>query len=116
MPRWLLPYNLNIFGTIGTGKSPLIRWILHQVEARGWLAVVYDPKREFAQEFYSVDRGDWLLDPTIEDCPYWAIETEARDEVEATPWALAFWPDEPRQQPFFKKHPRAIFSYLLSRY
>jgi len=116
VPRGLEPYHFNIFGSTGMGKSTLIRELLHQIEARGDVAVIYDTKGEYRNEFFSEERSDIILDPGDQRCPYWAIEAEAPDEAQATPWAMAFWPDEPRQQPFFKKHPRAIFAYLLSRY
>lgn len=116
IPRELEPYHFNIFGSTGMGKSTLIRELLYQIESRGDVAVVYDTKGEYRDEFFSEERCDIILDPSDQRCPYWAIEAEAPDEAQATPWALAFWPDEPRQQPFFKKHPRAIFAYLISRY
>ncbi|MGA8026621.1 MAG: type IV secretion system DNA-binding domain-containing protein [Bryobacteraceae bacterium] len=116
MSRELEPYHFNIFGSTGMGKSTLIRELLYQIEARGDVAVIYDTKGEYRDEFFSEERRDIILDPGDQRCPYWAIEAEAPDEAQATPWAMAFWPDEPRQQPFFKKHPRAIFAYLLSRY
>lgn len=116
IPRELEPYHFNIFGSTGMGKSTLIRELLYQIEARGDVAVLYDTKGEYRDEFFSVERGDILLDPGDRRCPYWALEAEAPDEAQATPWAMAFWPDEPRQQPFFKKHPRAIFAYLISRH
>lgn len=114
--RELEPYHFNIFGSTGMGKTTLIRELLYQIEARGDVAVIYDTKGEYRDEFFSDERSDLILDPGDERCPYWAIEAEAPDEAQATPWAMAFWPDEPRQQPFFKKHPRAIFAYLISRY
>ena len=112
----LLPYHLNIFGATGRGKSTLIRELLYQIEARGETAVVHDPKREFFREFYNVERGDVVIDPRLEECPYWAMEDEAQDEPEATPWASSLFPDQPRGNPFFFEVPRAIFAYLMSRY
>jgi type IV secretory pathway TraG/TraD family ATPase VirD4 len=112
----LLPYHFNIFGGTGRGKSSLIREILYQIEARGETAIVHDPKREFFREFYDASRGDVAFDPRLSLCPYWAIEEEAADEPEATPWASSFFPDEPRANPFFLKVPRAILAYLMSRY
>jgi hypothetical protein len=112
----LLPYHLNIFGATGRGKSTLIRELLYQIEAREETAVVHDPKREFFREFYNVERGDVVIDPRLEECPYWAMEDEAQDEPEATPWASSLFPDQPRGNPFFFEVPRAIFAYLMSRY
>jgi hypothetical protein len=112
----LLPYHLNIFGATGRGKSTLIRELLYQIEARGETAVVHDPKREFFREFYNAERGDVVIDPRLEECPYWAMEDEAQDEPEATPWASSLFPDQPRGNPFFFEVPRAILAYLMSRY
>ncbi len=51
---------------------------------------MHDPKREFYREFYRPGI-DWAIDPRLEECPYWAMEDEAADEPEATPWARAFF-------------------------
>ena len=111
----LLPYHLNVFGGTGRGKSTLMRNIVQLIRARGETFVIHDPKREFYREFYR--HGiDWAIDPRLEECPYWAMEDEAADEPEATPWASSFFPEHPRSQPFFVRKPRAIFAYLMSRY
>lgn len=112
----LLAYHFNIFGTTGMGKSTIIRRILYQIIARGETAVILDPKGEYLAEFYDSERGDIIFDPTDARCVYWAMEEEAADEANATPWAQAFWPDEPRSSPFFKRHPRNIFAFLMSRF
>ena len=109
-------HHIQIAGDTGSGKSTLVRDILYQVEARGETAIVFDPDREYIREFLNEERGDWVLNPLDERCPYWEIESEAATEAAATSIALSLWPDEPNQQPFFKKHPRAIFAYLISRY
>jgi type IV secretion system coupling TraD/TrwB family protein len=111
----LLPYHLNLFGGTGRGKSTLIRNIIQLIRARGETFVVHDPKREFYREFYRPGI-DWAIDPRLEECPYWAMEAEAADEPEGTPWASSFFPEHPRSQPFFVRKPRAIFAYLMSRY
>lgn len=81
----LLAYHLATFGATGRGKSTIFREVLHQVQARDETAVIYDPKGEFRDEFYLVERGDVILDPTDERCPYWELEGEAKDEAQATP-------------------------------
>jgi type IV secretory pathway TraG/TraD family ATPase VirD4 len=109
-------HHIQIAGDTGSGKSTMIRQILRQIEARGDVAIVFDPDCEYIQEFFHEERGDWVLNPLDERCPYWEIENEAMTEAQAASISLSLWPDEPNQQPFFKKHPRAIFAYLLSRY
>ncbi len=109
--------HIQISGDTGSGKSSLIREILYQVEERGdEVAIVFDPGREYIQEFFREDRGDWVLNPKDERCPYWPIGDEATDEADATPVANGFFPDGPTVQKFFLSHTRAIFAYLLARY
>jgi hypothetical protein len=109
-------HHIQIVGDTGSGKTTLIRQILSQVRDRNELAIIFDPDRQYIQEFFDEARGDYVLNPLDERCPYWEIESEAVNEAEATSIALSAWPNEPNQQPFFKKHPRAIFAYLISRY
>jgi hypothetical protein len=109
-------HHIQIAGDTGTGKSTLVRQIVHQIEARGEVAIIFDPDREYIREFFREDRGDWVLNPKDERCPYWPIGEEADDEAEATPIAIGLFPDEPTRQQFFLSHTRAIFSYLLATY
>jgi hypothetical protein len=109
-------HHIQIAGDTGTGKSTLVRQIIYQIEARKEAAIIFDPDREYIREFFREDRGDWVLNPKDERCPYWPIGEEADDEAEATPIAIGLFPDEPTRQQFFLSHTRAIFSYLLATY
>ena len=108
--------HIQISGDTGSGKSTLVRTILYQIEERGETAIVFDPDREYLREFYDAARGDVILNPKDQRCPYWAIGEEADDEAEATPIAEGLFPDHPTAQLFFLKHTRAIFAYLLAYY
>jgi type IV secretory pathway TraG/TraD family ATPase VirD4 len=108
--------HIQISGDTGSGKSTLVRIILYQIEERGETAIVFDPDREYLREFYDAARGDIILNPKDQRCPYWAIGEEADDEAEATPIAEGLFPDHPTAQLFFLKHTRAIFAYLLAYY
>ena len=107
-------HHIQIAGDTGSGKSTLVRDILYQVEARGETAIIFDPDREYIQEFFDEARGDWVLNPKDQRCPYWPIGEEADDEATATPIANGLFPDEPTLQRFFLDHTRAIFAYLLA--
>ena len=109
-------HHVQISGDTGSGKSTLVRLILYQVEQRGETAIVFDPDREYLQEFFDPSRGDIVLNPKDQRCPYWAIGEEADDEAEATPIAEGLFPDHPTTQLFFLQHTRAIFAYLLAYY
>jgi type IV secretory pathway TraG/TraD family ATPase VirD4 len=107
-------HHIQIAGDTGSGKSTLVRDILFQVEERGEVAIVFDPDREYIQEFFREERGDWVLNPKDERCPYWPVGAEADDEAEATPIANGLFPEDPTTQRFFLNHTRAIFAYLLA--
>jgi len=109
-------HHIQISGDTGSGKSTLVRTILYQIEERAETAIVFDPDREYLREFYKAARGDVILNPKDERCPYWAIGEEADDEAEATAIAEGLFPDHPTAQFFFLKHTRAIFAYLLAYY
>ena len=109
-------HHIQIAGDTGTGKSTLVRQIIYQIEARNEVAIIFDPDREYIAEFFNEKRGDWVLNPKDDRCPYWPIGAEADDEAEATPIAIGLFPDEPTRQQFFLSHTRAIFSYLLATY
>lgn len=109
-------HHIQIAGDTGTGKSTLVRQIIYQIEGRKEAAIIFDPDREYIREFFREDRGDWVLNPKDDRCPYWPIGEEADDEAEATPIAIGLFPDEPTRQQFFLSHTRAIFSYLLATY
>jgi hypothetical protein len=109
-------HHIQIAGDTGTGKSTLVRQMVYQIEVRKEVAILFDPDREYIREFFREDRGDWVLNPKDDRCPYWPIGEEADDEAEATPIAIGLFPDEPTRQQFFLSHTRAIFSYLLATY
>lgn len=109
-------HHFQIAGDTGSGKSTIVRQIVYQIEQRGDTAIIFDPDREYIQEFFNERRGDWVLNPKDERCPYWPVGEEADDEAEATPIAIGFFPDQPTRQQFFLGHTRAIFSYLLATY
>jgi ABC-type multidrug transport system fused ATPase/permease subunit len=64
--------HFPITGATGAGKSMAIRSLLRQIEARGELAIVVDPECEYVSEFYRPARGDLILNPVDERCPYWS--------------------------------------------
>lgn len=107
-------HHIQVAGDTGSGKTSMVRDILYQVEARREVAIIFDPAREYIQEFFDESRGDWVLNPKDDRCPYWPIGDEASDEAEATPIANGLFPDGPTVQKFFLNHTRAIFAYLLA--
>jgi type IV secretory pathway TraG/TraD family ATPase VirD4 len=108
--------NALILGDIGAGKSTFQRGVLHQVQARGEVAIIHDPHREFVQEFYRPDRGDVILNPLDARFPFWApgLEVEQGDEAQALMLGESLYPVQPGDQPFFKKQAAGLFAFLVA--
>ncbi len=119
-PSYLIPQRLEashilMMGDTGSGKSNAIRQLLRQVRERGESAIVYDPAMDFVSEFYSPARGDLILNPLDQRCPYWSLGKEIdRDETAAT-IAAAFLPEKEYEKEFFTDGPRRILAHLLKR-
>ena len=103
-----------IIGDTGSGKSSLIRQVLRQVRDRGQVAVVHDPHREFAAEFFDAERGDWILNPIDVRCPFWRPGAEIRHEAQALTIAASLFPDQPNEQRFFIESARKVMAHLLT--
>ena len=108
--------NGLIIGDIGAGKSTFQRGLLYQVQARGEVAIVHDPHREFVEEFYRPERGDVILNPLDERFPFWApgFEVEHGDEAQALMMGDSMYPVQPGDQPFFKKQAASLFAFLVA--
>ena len=113
IPRKLESSHILLMGDTGSGKSNAIRQILRQVEERGESAVVYDPAAEFIQEFYRPERGDLVLNPLDERCPYWSLPSELHTYGIADAIAAAMLPEKEHEPRFFTDAPRRVLSRLL---
>lgn len=115
IPKRLEASHILMMGDTGSGKSNAIRQLLRQVRERGESAIVYDPAMDFVREFYSPARGDLILNPLDQRCPYWSLGNEIdRDETAAT-IAAAFLPEKEYEKEFFTDGPRRILAQLLKR-
>jgi hypothetical protein len=115
VPRRLESSHIELIGDTGSGKSTAIRQILRQVQERGETAIVYDPAMDFVGEFYDPSRGDLILNPLDDRCPYWGLGGELdRPETGAT-IAAAFLPEKEYEKAYFTDGPRRILAHLLKR-
>ena len=107
--------HMQIIGDTGAGKSALMFQVLRQVQSRGDAAIVYDPAREFVKRFYSPSRGDVILNPLDERCPYWGPADELRSRSEAKALAASlFQPPQDKKGEFFIESPQKIFAFLMA--
>ena len=107
--------HMQIIGDTGAGKSALMFQVLRQVRSRGDSAIVYDPAREFVKRFYDPSRGDVILNPLDNRCPYWGPAEELRSRSEAKALAVSlFQPPQDRKGEFFIESPQKIFAFLMA--
>jgi type IV secretory pathway TraG/TraD family ATPase VirD4 len=90
--------------------------ILRQIQGRGHAAIVYDPACEFIQRFYDAKRGDIVLNPLDDRCPYWGPSEELRRRAEAKAIAASLYqPTSDKKGEFFTETPQKIFAHLLTK-
>ena len=116
IPKRLEASHILMMGDTGSGKSNAIRQLLRQVRERGESAIVYDPAMDFVSEFYSPARGDLILNPLDQRCPYWSLGNEIDRDETATTIAAAFLPEKEYEKEFFTDGPRRILAHLLKRH
>lgn len=84
-----------VCGATGTGKTTALRDMMYYAKSCGDVCVVHDPKREFLAEFYDEQRGDVIMDPTDDRCPYWSISDEVTDLADAISTTRGIYPSHP---------------------
>jgi hypothetical protein len=90
--------------------------ILRQIRDRGDAAIIYDPACEYVQRFYDADRGDVILNPLDERCPYWGPAQEMETNAEADAIAASLYqPTTDAKDEFFHQTPAQIFAHLLKK-
>jgi len=108
--------HIELMGDTGAGKTTLIMQILRQIQGRGHAAIVYDPACEFIQRFYDPKRGDIVLNPLDDRCPYWGPSEELRRKAEAKAISASLYqPTSDKKGEFFTETPQKIFAHLLTK-
>lgn len=99
-----------LHGTPGSGKSTVIRQMLHQIRRRGDKALIYDKGCNFVEEFYYPNH-DVLLNPLDKRCRDWSLWAECRDSADFDSMAAAQIPmPQGTQDPFWVNAARTIFA------
>ncbi|ADU73075.1 type IV conjugative transfer system coupling protein TraD [Pantoea sp. At-9b] len=101
--------NFLIHGTIGVGKSTLIRWLLDYIRRRGDRAIIYDSGGTFIETHYN-PRRDKILNPHDSRCENWVLWRECREVVDYENLTAALMPVEGDSDPFWVSSSRTIFS------
>jgi len=106
--------NFLIHGTIGVGKSTLIRWLLDYIRKRGDRAIIYDSGCTFTETHYN-PATDFILNPHDERCANWQLWGECQDVVDYENFAASLIPVEGDSDPFWVSSSRTIASDLAIR-
>ncbi|MDD7997508.1 type IV conjugative transfer system coupling protein TraD [Kosakonia radicincitans] len=106
--------NFLIHGTIGVGKSTLIRWLLDYIRKRGDRAIIYDSGCTFTETHYN-PKTDFILNPHDERCANWQLWDECVDVVDYENFAASLIPVEGESDPFWVSSSRTIAADLAIR-
>lgn len=106
--------NFLIHGTIGVGKSTLIRWLLNYIRKRGDRAIIYDSGCTFTETHYN-PRTDFILNAHDDRCANWQMWGECVDVVDYENMAASLIPVEGESDPFWVSSSRTIWADLAIR-
>ncbi|CAO94971.1 type IV conjugative transfer system coupling protein TraD [Erwinia tasmaniensis] len=99
--------NFLIHGTIGTGKSTIIRYLLDYIRKRGDRFIVFDPGGTFIKTHFNA-RRDFILDPHDARCANWDLWHECQTVVDYENFASSLIPIEGNSDPFWVSSSRTI--------
>lgn len=106
--------NFLIHGTIGVGKSTIIRWLLDYIRKRGDRAIIYDSGCTFTETHYN-PKTDFILSAHDERCANWQLWGECVDVVDYENMAASLIPVEGESDPFWVSSSRTIWADLAIR-
>jgi hypothetical protein len=92
--------HFKFMGTTGTGKSTVMRELLHAALWRGDRAVIADPDGGYLSRFYTPSRGDVILNPFDARSTKWDVFAELRNAYDVDELAQAFIPDRGSDPPW----------------
>lgn len=102
--------NFAMHGTVGTGKSTLIRKKLLHLKRKGAPVILYDKGCTFVEEFYDPERGDILLNPHDKRCPHWDMWGECQNLPDFESMTETLIPMGNTADPFWQGSARTIFA------
>lgn len=101
--------NFGLHGTVGTGKSTVIRKLLFLARSDNKRGVVYDKGNTFIPIFYRENK-DIILNPMDIRCPNWDLWSECRDRADLENFALPLLPESSKGgDPFWVLSARMLF-------
>ncbi len=107
--------NFCLHGTVGAGKSEVIRRLANYARQRGDMVVIYDRSGEFVKSYYdpSIDK---ILNPLDARCAAWDLWKECLTQPDFDNTANTLIPMGTKEDPFWQGSGRTIFAeaaYLM---
>ena len=101
--------NFAMHGTVGSGKSTLMRKFLDQCRERGDMVIIYDKGCTFVEEYYQEGR-DNILNPLDQRCVNWDLWEECETLPDLESAATTLIPMGSSEDPFWQGSARTIFA------
>ncbi|MEI7412166.1 type IV conjugative transfer system coupling protein TraD [Pectobacterium aroidearum] len=107
--------NFCLHGTVGAGKSEVIRRLANYARQRGDMVVMYDRSGEFVKSYYDPAK-DKILNPLDARCAAWDLWKECLTQPDFDNVANTLIPMGTKEDPFWQGSGRTIFAeaaYLM---
>lgn len=107
--------NFCLHGTVGAGKSEVIRRLMNYARQRGDMVIVYDRSCEFVKSYYD-PATDKILNPLDARCAAWDLWRECLTQPDFDNVSNTLIPMGTKEDPFWQGSGRTIFAeaaYLM---
>ncbi|WP_333893127.1 type IV conjugative transfer system coupling protein TraD [Atlantibacter subterraneus] len=107
--------NFFLHGTVGSGKSEVIRRLMNYARKRGDMIIVYDRSCEFVKSYYD-PATDKILNPLDARCAAWDLWRECLTQPDFDNISNTLIPMGTKEDPFWQGSGRTIFAeaaYLM---
>lgn len=107
--------NFCLHGTVGSGKSEVIRRLMNYARKRGDMVIVYDRSCEFVKSYYD-PAIDKILNPMDSRCAAWDLWRECLTQPDFDNVSNTLIPMGTKEDPFWQGSGRTIFAeaaYLM---
>ncbi|MEZ2578068.1 type IV conjugative transfer system coupling protein TraD [Buttiauxella ferragutiae] len=107
--------NFCLHGTVGSGKSEVIRRLMNYARQRGDMIIVYDRSCEYVKSYYD-PAIDKILNPLDSRCAAWDLWRECLTQPDFDNTANTLIPMGTKEDPFWQGSGRTIFAeaaYLM---
>jgi type IV secretory pathway TraG/TraD family ATPase VirD4 len=105
--------HFKFMGTTGSGKSTVMRELLHGALSRGDRAVIADPDGGYLSRFYNPERGDVILNPFDARSRKWNLFAELKTAYDIDQLARALIPDRGASDTTWTSYARTFFGAVV---